>query len=200
MFVQAFDILKIPEHRFGTLDILKKVIFLSTLQHFFLVMQFSHESEHTKLMTSLIISLPLAVFYQQSLSCEMIDKSKGNLNSSNSNYSLCALPGRFRNLRYLRAWTEDQLWYIAVPRWTDRYWTAGGRLRAPCASMNFTLVISTKSHYSSPHGPMGPHRWCRRKSTLCHLLKSFDIRRIWAIYNNAVTVSSRASSPASLKL
>ena len=53
---------------------------------FSLVMPFSHESEHTKLMTLLIINLPLAVFYWQSLSCKVIDKSQGDLNSSNSNY------------------------------------------------------------------------------------------------------------------
>ena len=63
---------------------------------FSLVMPFSHESEHTKLMTLLIINLPLAVFYWQSLSCKVIDKSQGDLNSSNSNYfPLCRLPGRF---------------------------------------------------------------------------------------------------------
>ena len=57
-----------------------------------LVMQFSHESEHTKLMTSLIINLELAVFYRQSLSCEVIDKSQGDLNSSSSKYfPLCPL-------------------------------------------------------------------------------------------------------------
>ena len=37
-------------------------------------------------MTSLIINLPFAVFYRQSLSCEVIDKSQGDLNSSNSKY------------------------------------------------------------------------------------------------------------------
>ena len=64
MFVQEFDTLKIPKHHFGTKDTLKKVICLSL--HFFScyanVTVFSHESEHTKLMTSLIISLLLAVF------------------------------------------------------------------------------------------------------------------------------------------
>ena len=48
-------------------------------------MPFSHESEHTKLMTSLIINLPMAEFYRQSLSCEVINKSQGDINS-NSNY------------------------------------------------------------------------------------------------------------------
>ena len=33
-----------------------------------------------------------------------------------------------------------------ISQWTDRYWIAGGRSRAPCASMKFTLVISTRSH------------------------------------------------------
>ena len=38
-----------------------------------------------------------------------------------------------------------------ISQWTDRYWIADGRSRAPCASMNFTLAISTRSHDSSPH-------------------------------------------------
>ena len=49
-------------------------------------MPFSHESEHTELMTLLIINLQWAVFYLQSLSCEVIDKSHGDLNSSSSYY------------------------------------------------------------------------------------------------------------------
>ena len=58
-----------------------------------LVMQFSHTSEHTKLMTSLIINFPLAAFYWQSRSCEVIDKSKGDFNSFNCNYfPLCSPP------------------------------------------------------------------------------------------------------------
>ena len=54
--------------------------FVST---FSFVMPFSYESEHKKFMTSLIINLSLAVFYRQSLSCKVIDKSQGDLNSSN---------------------------------------------------------------------------------------------------------------------
>ena len=53
---------------------------------FSFVMPFSYESEHTKLMTLLIINLSLEVFYRQSLSCEVINKSQGDLNSSNSKY------------------------------------------------------------------------------------------------------------------
>ena len=49
-------------------------------------MPFSYESEHTKLMTSLIINLLLAVFYLQSLSYEVIDNVQGDLNFSNSKY------------------------------------------------------------------------------------------------------------------
>ena len=45
-----------------------------------------HESKHTKLMTSLMMNLLLAVFCRQSLSCEVIDESQGDLNSSNRNY------------------------------------------------------------------------------------------------------------------
>ena len=53
---------------------------------FSLVMPFSDESEQTKLMTSLIINLQLAVFYGQSLSCEVVNESQGGFNSSNSDY------------------------------------------------------------------------------------------------------------------
>ena len=67
---------------------------------FSLVMQFLHEydsiSENINswplivnlplAVWLLIINLPLAVFYWQSLPCKVIDKSKGDLNSSNSNY------------------------------------------------------------------------------------------------------------------
>ena len=57
---------------------------------FSFVMPFSYESEHTKLMTSLIINLSLAVFHRQSLSCEVIDKSQVDFKSPNSKYSpLC---------------------------------------------------------------------------------------------------------------
>ena len=40
-----------------------------------------------------------------------------------------------------------------ISQWTGRYWIAGGKSWAPCASMNFTLVISTRSHDSSPARP-----------------------------------------------
>ena len=56
-------------------------------------MLISHESENIKLMTSLNINLLMAVFYLQSLSCEVINESQGDLNSSNSKCSLCALAG-----------------------------------------------------------------------------------------------------------
>ena len=49
MFVQAFDTLKIPEHRFGIRDTLKMVICLWILRPFFFLL--CHESEHTKLIT-----------------------------------------------------------------------------------------------------------------------------------------------------
>ena len=49
-------------------------------------MPFLDESEHTKLMTSMIVNLLLAVLYLQSLSCEVINKSQEDLNSSNSNF------------------------------------------------------------------------------------------------------------------
>ena len=47
-----------------------------------------------------------------------------------------------------------------ISQWTDRYWIADGRSRSPCAAMNFTLAISTRSHDSSPHGstPMVPEK------------------------------------------
>ena len=50
MFVQAFDTLKILDHRFGTRDTLKKVTCLSISRALFsVVMPFSHESEHYQL-------------------------------------------------------------------------------------------------------------------------------------------------------
>ena len=53
---------------------------LSILQGLFLLLyDFSHESEHTKLMTLVIINLPFAVFYLQSRSCEVINKSQCDL-------------------------------------------------------------------------------------------------------------------------
>ena len=62
------------------------------------VMPFSLGYEHTKLMTYLIINLPLAVFYRQSLSCEVIDKSQGDLNSSNSKYFPLCPPWSISNV------------------------------------------------------------------------------------------------------
>ena len=42
-----------------------------------------------------------------------------------------------------------------ISQWTDRYWIAGGRSWAPCASMNSSVVISTTGpghcHDSPPH-------------------------------------------------
>ena len=68
---------------------------------FSLVMQFSHESEHTKLMTLLIINFTLAVFHLQSLSCEAINKSQGEFLPI-AIISLCALfaPSQFQLLDY----------------------------------------------------------------------------------------------------
>ena len=44
----------------------------------------------------------------------------------------------------------------------------------PCAAMNFSVATSTRSHNSSSH------QWCRRKSTLCHLLENFDTVHVLA--------------------
>ena len=52
MFVDEFDTLRIPVHRFGTRKTLKTVICLSISQASFLAMRFSNESEHTTLMTT----------------------------------------------------------------------------------------------------------------------------------------------------
>ena len=49
---------------------------------FSFVMPFSHESEHTKLMTSLIINLSLAVFYRQLLPWEGLNKPRVDPDSS----------------------------------------------------------------------------------------------------------------------
>ena len=54
--VQVFDTLQLPVHCFGTLDTLK-VICLILVHTFSFVMPFSYESEHRKIMTSLIINL-----------------------------------------------------------------------------------------------------------------------------------------------
>ena len=90
MSVQAFDRMQIPEHSFGTRDTLKKLILPEHLASTFsIVTPFSNESEHTKLMIPLIISLPLAVFYLQSLSCEVIDKSQRGLNFQQQVFPLC---------------------------------------------------------------------------------------------------------------
>ena len=79
MFIQAFDTLKIENSR-SSLWNLKYSEKGDVPEHFArtfpLFVQFSHESEHIKLMTSRIINLPLAAFYRQSPSIEVIDKSK----------------------------------------------------------------------------------------------------------------------------
>ena len=105
MFVQAFDTLKIPENRyresFWNLRYSEKGDLPEHFTRAFsLVIPMSHESEHTKLMTSLITNLLLAVFYLQSLSCEVIDKSQRDLNLSTASIFLCALPGFFQ-LRFI---------------------------------------------------------------------------------------------------
>ena len=89
-FVQVFDTLKIPVHCFGTWNTLKKVICLILSYTLFLLLGYFISIWTYKLMTSLIINLSFAVLYWQSISCETIDKSQGDLNSSNSKYSpLC---------------------------------------------------------------------------------------------------------------
>ena len=95
-FVQVLDTLKIPVRCFGTRDTLKKVICLILSYTLFLLLCHLYESEHTKLMTSLIINFSFAVFHRQSLSCEVIDKSQGDINSPNSKYSPFCPPGRFQ--------------------------------------------------------------------------------------------------------
>ena len=50
------------------------------------MMPFSNESEHTQLMTSLIINLSSAVFYLQWLPWEDLDKSRVNSDSSSSGH------------------------------------------------------------------------------------------------------------------
>ena len=47
-----------------------------------------------------------------------------------------------------------------ILQWTDRYWQVAGYWFPPDCTI---------------HHPLGPHRWCQRKSTRCHLLESFDI-------------------------
>ena len=100
MFVDEFDTLKIPVHRFGTRKTLKTVICLSILQALFLAMRFSNEFERTVLMTSLIINLPLAIFYWHSLSCEVIDNPRVTSILLTAIIFLCALPGRLQSCVY----------------------------------------------------------------------------------------------------
>ena len=79
-------------------------------------------------MTSLIINLLFAVFYLQSLqslSCEVIDKSKGDLNSSNNNYFPSCPPDQFQ-LRYC---------FSKFPPWFS-------------ASINLPFAISTTDRSS----------------------------------------------------
>ena len=73
---------------------------------FSLVMRFSNESERVELMTLLNMNLPLAVFYRYSLSHEVIDKPKADLNSSNSNYFPLCPPE-----------TRHTPWTSSGPRW-----------------------------------------------------------------------------------
>ena len=79
--------------------------------HFFFCYAILYESKHTKLMTSLIFNLSFAVFHRQSLSCEVINKSQCNLNSSllTAIFSLCALPGLFQLRNYFSKFRFDFL-------------------------------------------------------------------------------------------
>ena len=114
----------------------------------------SHESEHTKLMTSLIINLQLAV-YRQSLSCEVIDKFKGDSNSSNSNYF-----SLFPHLRdYFQSFYLDFLCSnLATPITSDRWFSnlrCAGHLihsgnRSPAPSTFGFNRAPTCSHFSKP--------------------------------------------------
>ena len=90
-FIQVFDTLKIPAHCFGTRDTLEKGNMPDPfVRTFSFVMPFSHESEHTTLMTSLIINLSLATFHRQSLPWEGLNEPRGDPDSSSSShFSLC---------------------------------------------------------------------------------------------------------------
>ena len=57
---------------------------------FSFVLSLSHDSEHTKLITSLVINLLLAVLYQQSLPWGGLNKFQGDPDSSSSgHFTLC---------------------------------------------------------------------------------------------------------------
>ena len=71
----------------------------------------------SKLMTSLIISLLLAVFYQQSLSCEVINNSQGDLNSSNKNYFPLCLPWQTSTAQLL---FEDSTSIFSMQIWSHQ--------------------------------------------------------------------------------
>ena len=103
-FAQVFDTLKIPVNCFGTRNTLKRWFIGAFCKHFSFVMPFSHESKHTKLMTSLIINLSLAVFDRQSLPWEGLNKRRGDPDSSSSGhfFSVPSSAG-FIRLIYLRS-------------------------------------------------------------------------------------------------
>ena len=75
----------------------------------------THESEHTKLMTSWIINLPLVVFYRQSISSEVVDKSKDDLNSSNSNYFPLCPPRSIKSRDYFSKFPHGNKILFACP-------------------------------------------------------------------------------------
>ena len=64
-----------------------------------------------------------------------------------------------------------------LSQWTDKYWIALGRLRAPSSSMNVSLVMPTRPSQSLPRRtggpPLGPQCW--KRSTLFHILESLWI-------------------------
>ena len=70
----------------------EKINCLSISQALFLLLCHFHMNLNTQTHDLLIFNLPLAAFYRQSLSREVINKSQGDLNSSNSRYfPLCPL-------------------------------------------------------------------------------------------------------------
>ena len=76
-----------------------------------LVMPFSHESEHIKHMTSLIITSQIAVFYL--LPYEVIDKSHSDLDCSNSNsFPLC--PPSLTSIARLFFGVSVSIFYVQV--------------------------------------------------------------------------------------
>ena len=123
-------------------------LFLST---FSFVMPFSHESEHTKVMTSLVINLSLAVFYLQSFPWEGLNKPRGDPDSSSSGHFTLCPPLPVSSAWFFCEASSSIFRVRLLPRQS---------LRTTCFWM-FTLlaawpvlhILAHSAHVLSPHPP-----------------------------------------------